>query len=797
MPKLMFVVTEDWYFASHRLQIAREALAAGYEVVVATRLQREKERLEAEGFRTIPILMRRRGGNPWREALTIWDLVKLYRAERPDIVHHVALKPVLFGSLAALLAGVPRVVNTAAGLGYFFSSTTLKARLLRPLIQLGLKLLIDRHHCRLIVQNRDDLALLTKAKVVRRERVALIRGSGVDILAFHPMPEPAGEVTVALVARMLWDKGIHRAVEAVRLLRAEGVGIRLQLVGAPDLDNPTAIPEARLLEWAALDGIEWTGFQDDIVSVWRDCHIAVLPSTREGLPKSLLEAAACGRPLVATDVPGCRELVIDGVNGLLVPLKNTAALAAALRRLAADPALRAKLGHTARSIVEDELSDTHVTRQHIQLYADVMAEASTASIGKPRILFLTENFPPETNAAATRVYERAVYWVQWGYDVTVITCAPNFPQGRLFPGYRNAWHRTETMDGIKVVRVKTFIAANAGVLFRTLDFLSFMVTGSVAGLLHRPRPDVVVATSPQFFAAVAGWVVAALKRRPFVFELSDLWPASIVAVGAMKPSLSLRLIEKLELFLYSRAQAVVALTNAFKDNLVSRGVDPAKVAVVTNGVDLPRYQPRPRDLALARQFGLEGKFVVGYVGTHGMAHGLKNVLDAAALLIDRDDVRVILVGNGAEREALIANAQARGLANVVFVPPQPKDAIPAIWSLCDVALVHLRNSPVFTTVIPSKMFEAMGMGLPLLMVLPDGEAKGIVEAEATGLWVPPEDPAALAAAIRHLASDPDLCRRLSQASLANAPRHTREFQARSMLDVLDTVGAGKTRTSQP
>ena len=328
-----------------------------------------------------------------------------------------------------------------------------------------------------------------------------------------------------------------------------------------------------------------------------------------------------------------------------------------------------------------------------------------------KILFLSENFPPETNAAATRVFERAVYWAKWGHAVTVITSAPNFPHGKLFEGYKNRWKQTEDMNGIRVLRVKTYISANRGVVRRSLDFLSFFVTGSLAGLTE-PRPDVVAATSPQFFAAVAGWLLAAMRRMPFVFELGDLWPASIAAVGAMRPNIGLRLIERLELHLYRRAEAVVTLTGAFKDNLVGRGIAAEKIAVIPNGVDTWRYGPRDKDLGLAKTWGLENQFVVGYVGTHGMAHGLSNVLDTAERLKGVDGLCFLLVGAGAERGALIADAERRGLGNVVFMPAQPKDSMRAVWSLCDIALVHLKNDPLFAGVIPSKIFEAMASGLP-------------------------------------------------------------------------------------
>lgn len=401
-----------------------------------------------------------------------------------------------------------------------------------------------------------------------------------------------------------------------------------------------------------------------------------------------------------------------------------------------------------------------------------------------RILFLTENFPPESNAAATRVYERAVYWAKWGHDVTVLTCAPNFPAGKVYEGYRNDWHKVEVMDGIRVVRVKTYIAANEGFARRTLDFLSFMGSAVVAGLFQS-KPDVAVATSPQFFAAVGGWMLGGMRRVPFVFELGDLWPRSILAVGAMRQSFAIRMLEKLELFLYRRSARVVALTHAFKADLVRRHIDPDKIAVVINGVDLPRYAPRDRDAELARDWGLEGKFVVGYVGTHGMAHGLLNVLDAAEYLRDDDRFRFLLVGAGAERQILLDEAARRKLPNVVFQPLQPKAMMPRIWSLCDAALVHLKDDPAFSEVIPSKIFEAMGMGLPIIMASPEGEGSRILLKDKAGLWVPAGRPEELAKACRSLMDDDAQRASLAKAALGAAPSHSREHQACSMINELE------------
>ncbi|MEM9060186.1 MAG: glycosyltransferase family 4 protein [Pseudomonadota bacterium] len=403
-----------------------------------------------------------------------------------------------------------------------------------------------------------------------------------------------------------------------------------------------------------------------------------------------------------------------------------------------------------------------------------------------RILFLTDNFPPETNAPATRTWEHVRIWAQSGHDITVITTAPNFPKGVVFDGYRNSWRSVEDHDGVRVVRVKSYIAANAGTLKRMLDYVSFMLSASFLGLFEK-RPDIIVATSPQFFTACAGFILSVLRWRPWVFELRDLWPDSIIAVGAMKPSRALRALERLELFLYRRASLVLSVTNAFRDNLVSRGIDGAKIEVVTNGVDPSKFQPVPRDMGLAADLGLTDKVVIGYVGTHGMAHALDKVLDAADLLHDRTDIAFLFVGDGAERAKL--EARARDMANVRLLGLQPRDRMAAVWSLCDVALVPLRDTPTFRTVIPSKIFEAMAMGLSILISLPDGEATGIVKRTGAGIAVEPENPADMARAITTLADDAALRQQLGSKGISAVPDYDRETLAKTMLHHLEDAAS--------
>ncbi len=400
------------------------------------------------------------------------------------------------------------------------------------------------------------------------------------------------------------------------------------------------------------------------------------------------------------------------------------------------------------------------------------------------ILFLTDNFPPEGNAPATRTYEHTREWVKQGHEVTVITCAPNFPEGMLFEGYKNKWYQHEVMDGIDVVRVKTYITANEGFAKRILDYISFGIMGGIAGLFQK-RPDVIVSTSPQFFCACGAWVLSVFRWKPWVFELRDIWPASITAVGAMEKSAVIRLLEKLELFLYRRADRIVSVTNSFKTELVERGIDGGKIDVVVNGVDLSTYRPAPgKDAELAGHYGLDGKFVVAYIGTHGMAHALDKVLDAARLLEAEQDICFLFAGGGAARAELEQSVTSRGLSNVVLIPRQPKDMMPALWSLCDISLISLRDTPLFEQVIPSKIFESMGMGLPMIISCPEGEATGIIRQTRSGLVVPPEQPEQLAAAVRELYEDRERCKTLANNSAAAAAAYDRTAMASKMLGSL-------------
>lgn len=402
------------------------------------------------------------------------------------------------------------------------------------------------------------------------------------------------------------------------------------------------------------------------------------------------------------------------------------------------------------------------------------------------ILFLTDNFPPEVNAPASRTFEHCREWVKSGHTVTVITCAPNFPKGQVFAGYRNRLWFREGIDGIRVIRVWSYIARNEGFAKRILDYVSFMVSAFFAALFVR-RVDVIVGTSPQFFTTCAAYAVSKVKGRPWVFELRDIWPESIRAVGAMKEGRLLKALEALELFLYSKSTAIISVTHAFKQNLIDRGIDGSKITVVTNGVDSTRFAPQSKDVELVSALDLEGRFVVGYVGTQGMAHGLDTLLDAAALLVQTGQqkaFRILLLGDGACRAALYARAKAEGLKNVLFLESVSKDQVVRYWSLLDASIIHLKKSDLFRTVIPSKLFECMGMGIPVLHGV-EGESAGIVTRYEIGLTFEPENASQLVACLQRLRDDADLRQRFAANGPLAASRYDRRVLSNDMLAVLE------------
>ncbi len=404
------------------------------------------------------------------------------------------------------------------------------------------------------------------------------------------------------------------------------------------------------------------------------------------------------------------------------------------------------------------------------------------------IVFFTDNYIPETNPSANRVSERARLWVQKGHRVTVITSFPNFPKGKVFDGYKNRFFGArEEIEGVEVVRVWTFIAPNKGRVFRVIDFLSYMFSAFFTFMFRIEKPDVVACTSPQFFCAVAAGVGSFLRRVPFVMEVSDLWPDAVAQLGVVKNRKLLAPFFWIERRLYAHASGIILLTEAYRRNLLARNVDDRKIAIIRNGADQRMVKDIPTDIELKNELGLNDKFVIGYAGTLGIAQNLMNAVEGMEKL-ERDgynQVALLIIGAGAEAEAL--QAKIKTMSNVVFVDAIPRSEMSRYLSVCDVSLSHLKDSASNETVIPSKVFEAMGIGKPVMLVSPNGEGAQILKALEIGLHVPAGSPEKFALGALALANDPQALVGYRENCIKNASSHTRTIQAERYLEALNVA----------
>jgi len=396
-----------------------------------------------------------------------------------------------------------------------------------------------------------------------------------------------------------------------------------------------------------------------------------------------------------------------------------------------------------------------------------------------KLLFITDNFPPEVNAPATRTYEHAIEWVKKGVEVTILTCHPNFPDGVIYKGYKNTFYHVEEIEGIKVIRVWSYMSSNKGFIKRILDYLSFALSAFLVGLFQ--KTDIIVATSPQFFTTWSAYALSKLKRKPWVFELRDIWPESIVSVGAIHNQKIINLLERIELGLYRDAWHIVAVTDAFKVNLESRGINGSKISVVTNGSNLSLFQQQAKDLDLIRQLKLEDKFIVGYIGTHGMAHGLDFIIESLAYVKD-EKIHFLFVGNGAMKETIVKMAKHLALKNVTFLDAIPKEEVPKYLSICDISLAPLKRNDTFKNVIPSKIFEAAAMQKPTLLGV-EGVAKGIISKYNAGRCFFPEDRADFIEKLMAL-RDEQTYQQCQRGCVALAKDFNREQLAQKMLRIL-------------
>lgn len=400
-----------------------------------------------------------------------------------------------------------------------------------------------------------------------------------------------------------------------------------------------------------------------------------------------------------------------------------------------------------------------------------------------KLLFLSDNFVPESNAPATRTYEHCKEWVKQGVDVTVITCNPNFPYGKVYDGYKNKLYQTEVIDGIKVIRVWSYMVENKGAVKRILDYVSYAFSAVIAGLFV--KTDLIVATSPQLFTALGGCVLAKIRRKPWIFELRDLWPEGIKDTGAIKNKQILDFLVKMELCLYRNATHVVTVTNGLKDNLISRGIEAPKIDVITNGANLDMFQPREKNMDILKKLGLEDKFIFGYIGTHGLAHGLEFIMECLAEM-DDDRLHFLFIGTGAKKEATVKKAKELNLKNVTFLDPVPKHEVAEYISIIDVALIPLTKTDIHASLIPSKIFESASMQKPILLGV-EGEAAKIVEKYNAGIVFESENKQEFLDGVRNIYEDKIKYEEYREGCSELAKAFDRNLLADRMLEILQKV----------
>lgn len=400
-----------------------------------------------------------------------------------------------------------------------------------------------------------------------------------------------------------------------------------------------------------------------------------------------------------------------------------------------------------------------------------------------KILFLTDNFPPEVNAPATRTYEHCQEWIKdKDIEVTVITCTPNFPHGKVYKGYKNRFFQKENIDGIDVIRVWSYISSNSGFTKRVLDYISYAFMAFLVGIFQ--KHDVIIATSPQFFTTWAGWALSKVKRKPWIFELRDLWPETIKTVGAMKQGKIIEILEKIELSLYRSANIVIPVTDAFKANLIHRGIDANKISVITNGSNNDLFYGQDKDKQLLDELNLTDKFIVGYIGTHGMCHGLDFIIQSLPKIKDKE-IHFLFIGDGAMKESIVKLSKELALKNITFLDSISKSDVPRYLSICDISLAPLKNEGNFRTVIPSKIFEAAAMEKPTLLGV-RGQAQKIIEKYNAGICFEPENEDNFIEKLL-LLRDEKIYIECQKGCLELAKMYDRKKLARDMLKIVKTV----------
>ena len=772
--KLLYVVNEDFAFLLNRLPMARAARAAGFEVHVATRVDRGAQAIEAEGFILHRIPFRRGGLSPFAAVPTILALWRLESRIKPDLIHHSGLQCCVYGSIAAMGNKIP-LVNAITGLGYIFTSLTWRTRLLRRSIATLLPMLLNRRRSLVLVQNPDDQAAL-ETLGIKHERIVLIPGSGVDTDVLQPLDEPEGTITIGFAGRLLTDKGIRALVAAHAMLRSQGHDINLIIAGNPDPANPASVTIEEAQAWSRQSGVTWLGHIDDIVSLWRRCHVAVLPSHREGLPMSLLEAAACGRPMIATDAPGCREIVINDLTGLLVPIEDPPSLADAIARLAGSAGLRARYGSAARQYVVDRLSARIVGKSIVELYQGLtlrqrapdpwstsLAAGSSRIPRNGKVLLVTQHFAPFPSTTSTYMTDIAKA-LALDNQVIVLSGTPN-------SGSKLPWTPGEPA----VIEIRSWWPGKSALFSRSLAAVLFAVQVFFAVMKYSRREDAVLCVTTPFTSPYAVSLAARLRKFSAALIIYDFYPDSLVMAGFLGPtSVLAEMLRSANGQMFGWLDAVITIGRDMNSMLMAYPRMTAdKISFIPNWATLPvRY----REITPANPYRQRcpGRFLVAMSGNAGFTHDPESVFEAARILQDNADIHFLFSGEGVGWTKLKARQAGSPLANVTLVERVPDAELDGFLSAADVWVIPYRKNNTGVSV-PSRIYNLLAVGRPVIICSePDAEAALLVRENDLGWVVQPENPAAIAEAVRLAASPAGKTLAKGRRAAEIAPHYTRE-----------------------
>jgi glycosyltransferase involved in cell wall biosynthesis len=783
--RLLYVANEDFAFLLNRLPMARAARDAGFEVHVATRVIKGAKAIEAEGFVLHPIPFQRGGLSPFAAIPTILALRRVERKIKPQIVHHSGLQCCVYGSIAAFGRKFPQV-NAITGLGYIFTSTTWRTRLLRQGMEWLLPWLLNREHSLVLVQNPDDRSALDDLGI-RQERLVLIPGSGVDTAALQPLPEPPGPITFGFAGRLLTDKGIRALVAAQGILRNQGHDANLIIAGNPDPANPASVLLEEVEEWSRRPGITWLGHIEDIVSLWRRCHFAVLPSHREGLPVSLLEAAACGRPMIATDAPGCREVVIEDQTGHLVPIEDPTALAQAILKLASSQELRTRYGKAARELVVNKLSAKIIGNSIVQLYDGLtLAHSGAAQPPLPvagrlqrggKIVLVTQHYAPFPSTTAGYMTDIAKALAQKSRMVVISSSPDSGTKMPPIPGEP------------EVIEIKSWWPEKSALVSRSLAAVLFSIQVFVAVLKHARSEDVLMCVTTPFTLPYTVALAARIRRSASALIIYDLYPDTLVMAGFLHPSSTLtRWLRSANGVMFRWLDAIVIIGRDMESKLLDYPkMTAAKLSLIPNWATLPvGYRELSSENPYRRRCG--GRFVVAMSGNAGFTHDPQSVFEAARLLQADTDIKFLLSGEGVGWAKLHELQAASPLPNVTLIERVPNSELESFLSAGDIWIVPYRKNNTGVSV-PSRIYNLLAIGRPIIICSePNAEAAILMREEDIGWVTPPEDPEAIAQIIR-LAATADATTEKGRRAAMVASRFTRQIALNAYLDLIDRLRA--------